>query len=284
MGSLTNSHPLHIAILECDTGLPKALAKYKRYAAISSALLDAGAEAAGLHKGDLEISMWDVVNEIGKYPRLEDVDGVFLTGSKHDSFADNPWTNQLVAYIKSILAQSRVKLVGVCFGHQIIGRAMGAKVGRNEDQGWEVSVTDVDLTEQGKKVFEGKDVLVSLPLTTAGVVEKRKRVRELMFLSFSLRQSIYQMHKDIVFEYPDGAQPLGSTSRCKVQGMFVPGRVLTVQGHPEFTEEILVEILEVRHEQGVFGDEIYKDAMARVGKKHDGIMVGKKFIEFLLDK
>lgn len=92
------------------------------------------------------------------------------------------------------------------------------------------------------------------------------------------------MHKDIVFEYPDGVQPLGSTSRCKVQGMYVPGRVMTVQGHPEFTEEILVEILEVRHEQGVFGDEIYEEAMARVGRKHDGVLVGTRFIEFLLDK
>ncbi|KAL8644607.1 MAG: hypothetical protein Q9210_007167 [Variospora velana] len=132
---------------------------------------------------------------------------------------------------------------------------MGAKVGRNEESGWEVSVTDVDLTTEGKKVFEGKNVL-----------------------------SIYQMHKDIVFDYPAGVQPLGSTKPCKVQGMFVPRRVFTVQGHPEFTEEILVEILEVRHQEGVFGDEIYKEAMARVGRRHDGVMVGKRFIEFFLGK
>ncbi|KAL8799050.1 MAG: hypothetical protein Q9200_007635, partial [Gallowayella weberi] len=172
-----------------------------------------------------------------------------------DSFATNPWTNALVDFTKQILAQTRVKLVGVCFGHQIVGRAMGARVGRNDGQGWEVSVTDVDLTNEGKIFFEGKDKL-----------------------------SIYQMHKDIVFDYPAGVQPLGSTARCLVQGMFVPGRVITVQGHPEFTEEILREILEVRHEQGVFGDEIYEEAMARVGKKHDGLMVGKRFIEFLLDR
>ncbi|KAL8714488.1 MAG: hypothetical protein Q9225_006564 [Loekoesia sp. 1 TL-2023] len=256
MGSISHpTQPLRIAILECDTGLPKALAKYKRYGAISSALLEAGAEAADLRTEDLDISFWDVVNEVGMFPTLEDVDGVFLTGSKHDSFADIPWTNKLVDFVKSVLAQDRVRLVGVCFGHQIIGRAMGARVGRNKDQGWEVSVTDVELTEQGREVFEGKDVL-----------------------------SIHQMHKDIVFDYPSGVQPLGSTSRCKVQGMFIPGRVLTVQGHPEFTQEILVEILEVRHEQGVFSDEIYEDAMARVGRKHDGVMVGKRFVEFMLDK
>ncbi|KAL8956258.1 MAG: hypothetical protein Q9193_006169, partial [Seirophora villosa] len=96
--------------------------------------------------------------------------------------------------------------------------------------------------------------------------------------------SIYQMHKDIVFDYPAGVQPLGSTALCKVQGMFAPGRVFTVQGHPEFTAEILVEILEVRHKEGVFGDAIYKDAMARVGRRHDGVLVGKRFIEFFQGK
>ena len=38
-------------------------------------------------------------------------------------------------------------------------------MGRNEAQGWEVSVTDVQLTEKGKDVFEGKEVLVSFFLS-----------------------------------------------------------------------------------------------------------------------
>ena len=92
------------------------------------------------------------------------------------------------------------------------------------------------------------------------------------------------MHRDIVFEYPDGVQPLGPTRRCGVQGMFVPGKVVTVQGHPEFTEEIMEELLRLWHEQGLFGDDEYQEAMARVGRKHDGLMVGKRFIEFLLDR
>lgn len=38
---------------------------------------------------------------------------------------------------------------------------MGARVGRNENQGWEVSVTDVDLTAEGKHLFDGRGILVS---------------------------------------------------------------------------------------------------------------------------
>ncbi|KAL8946378.1 MAG: hypothetical protein Q9222_007219, partial [Ikaeria aurantiellina] len=159
MGSSSPS-PLRIAILECDHPLPKTLAKYKRYGAISSAFLLAGAKAAGLdEEKDVEISMRDVVKDVGRFPNLEDVDAVFLTGSKHDSFASDPWITALVTYVSSILSHPRVKLLGVCFGHQIIGRAMGASVGRNDAQGWEVSVTDISLTPEGQKLFPGRDKL-----------------------------------------------------------------------------------------------------------------------------
>lgn len=63
-------------------------------------------------------------------------------------------------FTKKVLQHDRVRLIGVCFGHQIIGRALDVKVDRS-DRGWEVSVTKVQLTEQGKKLF-GIDELVSV--------------------------------------------------------------------------------------------------------------------------
>lgn len=55
-------------------------------------------------------------------------------------------------FTQKILAQDRVRILGICFGHQIVGRALGAKVGRN-DLGWEVAVCDMDLTDKGKQLF-----------------------------------------------------------------------------------------------------------------------------------
>lgn len=70
-----------------------------------------------------------------------------------DSFdTTTPWINRLVEFTKQVLAQDRVRLIGVCFGHQIIGRALGAKVGRSAN-GWEASVQELTLTNQGKEVF-----------------------------------------------------------------------------------------------------------------------------------
>lgn len=82
-----------------------------------------------------------------------------LTAAGHTSFDNDPWILRLVDFTKDVLAQDRVRLIGICFGHQIIGRALGVTVGRNTD-GWEVSVCKVDLTAKGKELFE-KDSLVS---------------------------------------------------------------------------------------------------------------------------
>jgi hypothetical protein len=80
--------------------------------------------------------------------------------SGFNSFDDDIWILKLVDFIKKILfEQKRVRLVGVCFGHQIIGRALGQKVGRSEG-GWEISVTPMQLTAKGKEVF-GVEELVS---------------------------------------------------------------------------------------------------------------------------
>ena len=97
-------------------------------------------------------------------------------------------------------------------------------------------------------------------------------------------QSIFQMHKDIVFEFPKGIEPLGSSPRCKVQGMYSQGKLVTVQGHPEFTKDIVAELLGARHLQGVFDDNEFNDGMARVGKEHDGVAVAAAFLRFLLEE
>lgn len=61
-------------------------------------------------------------------------------------------------FVQKLLKQDRIRLIGVCFGHQIIGRATGVKVGRSDD-GWEISVLPVQLTAKGKELFQ-QDTLV----------------------------------------------------------------------------------------------------------------------------
>ena len=91
------------------------------------------------------------------------------------------------------------------------------------------------------------------------------------------------MHLDAVYEWPEGVEHLGSSPACEVQGMYIKNRIFTLQGHPEFDVQIIREILETRHKQGVFQGEFYSSAMERAGNHHDGIAVSKAFLEFLLE-
>jgi hypothetical protein len=49
---------------------------------------------------------------------------------------------------------------GICFGHQVVARALGGECVSNSS--WEVAITEVDLTDLGQRVF-GVQSLVRLP-------------------------------------------------------------------------------------------------------------------------
>ena len=55
------------------------------------------------------------------------------------------------------MAATSVKLVGICFGHQIIANALGGKSGRGG--GWEVGTYENVASEEGKKIW-GERVFV----------------------------------------------------------------------------------------------------------------------------
>ncbi|WPH04409.1 class I glutamine amidotransferase-like protein [Acrodontium crateriforme] len=252
--------PLRIAILECDSPLGRTKEKYGGYGPLFKELLNKGVKQVVEHDGvdgvnvpELEIGWFDVVGQSDMYPDLEAWDAVLISGSKFNSYDNDAWILKLVEFTKKVLKQNRVRLIGVCFGHQIIGRALNVKVGRS-DQGWEIAVTPIQLTPRGKEIF---------------------RLEEL---------AIHQMHRDIVFEYPESVEALGHSDRCAVQGMYAKNRLITVQGHPEFTGIIVDELLDVRHDMGIFNDELYKSGKSRVMNHHDGVAISAAFIRFLLDE
>lgn len=75
---------------------------------------------------------------------------------------DVAWINTLVDWVARLITEHpQVKVIGICFGHQIITRACGGKLERNP-KGWEVATTKIELTDVGKKVLElDSDYVVS---------------------------------------------------------------------------------------------------------------------------
>jgi GMP synthase-like glutamine amidotransferase len=71
------------------------------------------------------------------------------------------WISNLVSYIATPPTISpSLKIVGTCFGHQVISIAFGSTCEKNA-LGWEIGVRTLELTQFGSRIFGGVQTLVS---------------------------------------------------------------------------------------------------------------------------
>jgi hypothetical protein len=81
--------PLRVAVLECGEPLEDTKKKYGTYGGVFEALLKSGtvllAQPGTLDPdAGLQVSKWDIAND-DKYPALEDIDAILITGSSTSS-------------------------------------------------------------------------------------------------------------------------------------------------------------------------------------------------------
>ncbi|KAK3297394.1 class I glutamine amidotransferase-like protein [Chaetomium fimeti] len=255
--------PIRLAILKTDSPIPAVSSKVGQFDTIFTTLLRAACASLDppqTLESQLTLTAHDVVaapavtgedSDSGwDYPDPDTIDAVLITGSRASAYDEDEWVVRLAAFVRRLLDEGRVRVIGVCFGHQIVARALGARVAPSP-AGWELSVTEVRLSEEGRAVFGGESL------------------------------NIYQTHRDVVLELPPGVVPLASTEKCPIQAMYIPRQLITVQGHPEYTPFIMNEMLQARHKRGAIADGPFEDAMKRVADKHDGVAIARVFLRFL---
>ncbi|KAG0170582.1 hypothetical protein DFQ28_001869 [Apophysomyces sp. BC1034] len=126
---------LRLALLVCDTPADSIRCKHGDYPILFANIFNEVCPT-GLK---IEWKFFDVCKQ--EYPSLPDVidgkyDGIVISGSTSSAYKDEPWILKLVEFVKTVRAAPRVKIIGVCFGHQIIARAAGGRCIRNPN-GWE---------------------------------------------------------------------------------------------------------------------------------------------------
>ena len=141
----------------------------------------------------------------GVFPENPDTaQGYIITGSPASVNEDQPWMQQLESFVRD-LAQAEKPVFGACFGHQIIAKALGGRVGDNP-KGWVKGAVTARYTKS----------------TIAG----------------------YASHTQQVLEPPRGAHVIASSPDCPVAALQIGKTIETTQYHPEMTPDFFAALLD----------------------------------------
>jgi GMP synthase-like glutamine amidotransferase len=164
-----------------------------------------------------EFEFYDVCN--GHFPGSVDACDVYIcTGSKSSVYDGDEWITQLKDFVLAI-SHSKACFIGVCFGHQILGEALGGHVNKSE-VGWCVGVHAVEIVQL-----------------------------EPWMVPAQARANVLMMCQDQVLQLPPGAELLARTSDCPHAMFRVGSNMLGIQGHPEFSKEYNQALMELRVER-----------------------------------
>lgn len=186
----------------------------------------------------------------GQYPKdINDCDAYLITGSKHDSFADDPWISTLRDYIRTLYIEKK-KMVGICFGHQIIAHALGGKAERC-DNGWGVGVYYNKIAAEA-----------SMPWFNG-------------LKGFNLNV----IHRDQVTELPPNATLLASNEFCPNSAFYIDDIALCFQGHPEFSTRYTQALMDKRADS--IPTEVFNKGMDSFKTPTDHLDVAQSIIHFI---
>mmetsp|Transcript_8372 Transcript_8372/g.25117 ORF Transcript_8372/g.25117 Transcript_8372/m.25117 type:complete len:216 (-) Transcript_8372:4082-4729(-) len=156
----------------------------------------------------------------GELPTADELapfDAILFTGGAGDAFSDEPWVVQARELVRSAHARKQ-RMLGVCFGHQLIAQALGGRVDRAP--AWGSGATTITFDEEAREVLPN----MQLPPTAA----------------------IHVSHRDQVHELPEGAKVLASAEQCPIAMFSIGDQVLCIQGHPEFNERTVRSIVDAK--------------------------------------
>ena len=161
---------------------------------------------------ELEWTLYDVCN--GQFPKdLNECDVYFATGSHRSVYENEEWIIRTKETIRQIAVLDKY-FVGFCFGHQLLGEAMGGRVSKSSN-GWCIGVHEFEV------------------LKRAGWMQP-----------FQTNINLLMMCQDQVVQLPQGSVVFSGNGKCPV-GIFQVGeKLLGIQAHPEFSktyDQILME-------------------------------------------
>ena len=203
--------PIRLAILLAGETNRSMLDSQAKYTDLFTAFFASKSDTIGLEF---------VAVRDGAFPsRVDAYDGYLVTGSLYGVYDDPPWIGKLMAFVREAY-QHNIPLLGVCFGHQLIAHALGGKA-ELSNKGWVAGGRTLPVLCHP---LGGRATISDKPATTL---------------------TLLYTHQDQVVALPPDAQAWLGDDLCPIAGMTIPNKVLTVQGHPEFSADYLTALLQV---------------------------------------
>lgn len=231
---------MKLGILKTDTVRPQWVPDFGEYPDMFISLL-------GQVDSELEFAVYDV--EQGQYPAdIDEVDAYLMTGSKASAYEDKLWIVTLMEFVRELHLR-RKKLVGICFGHQLIAQTLGGKVEKSP-KGWGVGLHRHSFSRVPPWFDQGGtdiDILVS--------------------------------HQDQVLQVGAESQVLAGSEFCENAVIQVGDHILTFQGHPEFVDDYSRNLMVFRRE--LIGEDVFALAIASLQGSHEGKRVARLILNFL---
>lgn len=214
---------------------------------------------------EVELIPYDIRE--GQYPQdLKSLDGFISTGSSLSVYDEEEWISQFEDFLRE-LYKKKLKYFGVCFGYQMLARALGGKVVKAR-QGWMVGVKSVE-------VHSSQDWMSIDPRPNSEHVSASEG-------AIDLKVNVISSHQDQVVSLPANGVPIASSEGCPY-AMFVVGDSLAgIQGHPEFQTAYAQPLLESR--RGLIADDIVDAGILSFGKALDSQVVARWVIQFMKKK
>ncbi|KAJ3737259.1 class I glutamine amidotransferase-like protein [Lentinula guzmanii] len=283
----TSSKCKSIALLVCDTPMPEVVAEHGEYPKIFHELM---CKSLPDELGwDFKMDAYDVVHHMN-YPsedKIDRYDAFMYTGSAASAYADLDWIHRLIEFTAHLVKDHpKVRIFGICFGHQIVSLALGGTCVKNDGK-WEIGPTNIRLTDIGKSVFEIDGKLTIQEMHQDHVPFVPQGFHLLASTDVSMNQGMvstfgsdYHYTPTVESRYTSSlpSSSLDSSSPKSISLSDI--HIITVQGHPEFTRPIISTMTAKRAKQGIITDALKEDVDRRqdaLGSKlsGDGELVGR---------
>ncbi|MCF6322732.1 MAG: GMP synthase [Gammaproteobacteria bacterium] len=233
---------MKVGILRCDSVRSQFKGQYGDYPEMITSLFHPLARA-------FSYEVYDVV--AGHYPAsLDACDAYITTGSKASVYDDNAWIRVLQAFIIR-LRKVKIKLIAICFGHQLVAQAFGGKISQS-DKGWGVGV-------HAMRVATAVPWMEATPMD--GVCH------------------VLVSHQDQVDELPPGAKLIAGSDFCPYAMFQLDESILTIQGHPEFSKPYAEALMGFRRKR--LGASVYTAGIDSLQQRTDEQLIAQWMISFL---